>query len=172
MYRRANHVIMMEIIRRKCHICFRGYSLALPIILIIFTLSSRPAHSFITDPISPPSIDLSRLGRVGVTGNFNALSAYQYHGQLENSPPVTNGSQSIRAQSLNGDFTTVVTADGSIDAICAFFLEDGNLTGLVTVGNFSTLGGVKAPGVGLVQYNHQQCVTSSRNRRDHFDGFL
>ena len=140
-------MVVLSILRTSVA-ALRSSSSALLVVFVFFNLP-RLICALSTDPIPSPAIDLSELGRVGVTGDFDALSQYQYQGQLESGPPVTNGSQSIRAQLPNGDFTTLVTANGNIDSLCVFIESDGHLAGLVAAGNFSSLGGIQGQGVGV-----------------------
>ncbi|KAI9803486.1 MAG: hypothetical protein M1825_001829 [Sarcosagium campestre] len=120
----------------------------IPACSIISTLFLSPAsHAYDFKPIPSPNLDLSQLGRVGLAGDFEAISLYSYQGQNENH---SNGSQSVLAQFPNGAFASLVTADASIMAMCPFVMKGGELAGVVVAGNFTSLGGVAAQGAALV----------------------
>ncbi|KAF2146838.1 uncharacterized protein K452DRAFT_219281 [Aplosporella prunicola CBS 121167] len=104
------------------------------------------AYNF-TD-VPSPYLDVRELGRVALTGNFDALSIYQWEGQ-EQSAYYTNGSQSILARYPNDAFAALRTADAHIEAMCPFIKSDGTLAGIFIGGNFTSLGGVETQGVGL-----------------------
>ena len=107
-----------------------------------------PAHGLNFDPVPPPDLDLSQLGRVALTGDFDAISLYSYKQQTENRYS-TNGSQSLITQQPNGDFATTVTSDAYIKSMCPFIMNDGTLAGVVVGGNFTSLGGQEAQGVAM-----------------------
>lgn len=109
-------------------------------------LSSSQGANF--DPVTVPNLDLSRLGRVALTGDFDAISLYSYQEQNENGFS-TNGSQSVIVQLPNGNFATSKTADGYIKGMCPFVMKDGVLAGVVIGGNFTSLGGIEAQGAAL-----------------------
>ena len=100
------------------------------------------------NPIVPPNLDLSQLGQVALTGDFDAISLYTYREQNENRL-ATNGSQSIIVQLPNGDFAAAASADADITSLCPFVMNDGTLAGIVVTGNFTSLGGVEAHGIAL-----------------------
>ena len=100
------------------------------------------------DPVPLPSLDLKQLGRVALTGDFDAISLYTYKEQTENSFS-TNGSQSLITQLPNGDFMTAASADAYIKSMCPFVMHDGTLAGVVVGGNFTSLGGIEAQGVAM-----------------------
>ena len=114
--------------------------------LFAFLLSATRAVSF--TPVPPPGLSLGDLGRVALTGDFDAISLYTYQEQNEN-PVTTNGSQSLLSQMSNGGFATLVSADASIVAMCPFILKDGTLSGVILGGNFTSLGGIEAQGIAL-----------------------
>ena len=107
-----------------------------------------PAQGLDFDPVPPPSLDLSELGRVALTGDFDAISLYSYAQQTESSH-TSNGSQSIVTQRPNGDFATTVTSDGYIKTMCTFVMKDGTLAGVVVGGNFTSMGGKEAQGIAM-----------------------
>ncbi|KAI9834711.1 MAG: hypothetical protein M1826_000114 [Phylliscum demangeonii] len=100
------------------------------------------------DPLPSPSLDLSNLGRVGLVGDFNAISLYNYRQQSEDAFS-SNGSQSILTPLPNGAFATLATADADIQAMCPFVMKNGALAGIIVAGNFTSLAGVEAQGVAL-----------------------
>lgn len=103
-------------------------------------------------PVPSANLDLSQLGRVGLTGDFDGISLYQYQGQSElgfNG----NGSQSVLARYPNGGFASVAASDASIMAMCNFVLNDGTMAGVIVAGNFTSLGGVESQGVALLNPN-------------------
>jgi hypothetical protein len=116
------------------------------IIVLSFHTSSTIALNF--NQIPSPNLDLSALGRVALTGDFDAISLYTYEGQTENAFS-TNGSQSLLSQMPNGAFANLVSADASINTMCPFVRNDGGLAGVILGGNFTSLGGVEAQGVAL-----------------------
>ena len=118
------------------------------IIQIWALLKVAPAQGLDFNPVPPPDLDLSELGRVALTGDFDAISLYSYEQQSEASYS-TNGSQSIVTQRPNGDFATTVTSDGYIKSMCPFVMKDGTLAGVIVGGNFTSLGGQETQGVAL-----------------------
>lgn len=100
------------------------------------------------DPVPLPGLDLSQLGRVALTGDFDAISLYTYQEQTENGFN-TNGSQSLITELPNGDFRTAASADAYIRSMCPFVTNDGRLAGVVVAGNFTSLGGVEAQGIAM-----------------------
>ena len=124
------------------------------IIQIWGLMTVAPAQGLDFNPVPPPNLDLSELGRVALTGDFDAISLYSYEQQSEASYS-TNGSQSIVTQRPNGDFATTVTSDGYIKSMCPFVMKDGTLAGVIVGGNFTSLGGQEAQGVALYNPNTQ-----------------
>lgn len=109
-------------------------------------VARTPAVQF--DPVPAPNLDLSQLGRVGLVGDFNAISLYSYPQQTQ-SGFSTNGSHSLLAPLPNGVFVSLAEADAYIESMCPFVMEDGVLAGVVVAGNFTSLGGVEAQGAAL-----------------------
>ena len=114
-----------------------------------------PTQGLNFDPVPPPALDLSELGRVALTGDFDAISLYSYAQQTEGSYS-TNGSQALITQRPNGDFATTVTSDGYIKAMCPFVMNDGTLAGIVVGGNFTSLGGQETQGVAMFDPSSQK----------------
>lgn len=98
--------------------------------------------------ISQPSLNLNGLGEVGIAGDFDAISIYEYEGQTESSSFV-NGSESLLAQLPNGIFTSLASADAGIQAMCVHELKNGTVRGIFIGGNFTSLGNVPVNGVAL-----------------------
>ncbi|KAJ9283567.1 hypothetical protein DTO280E4_5148 [Paecilomyces variotii] len=112
--------------------------------LLIPHSSSVLALSFNTVPL--PQLDLSSLGRVVLTGDFDAISLYSYEQQSE-TPALTNGSQSLLTQLPNGALATLSTADADILAMCPLSTDANSK--VVVGGNFTSLGDVEAQGIAL-----------------------
>jgi Cortical protein marker for cell polarity len=99
-------------------------------------------------PVTQPNLDLSPLGRVALTGNFDSISIYSYLQESE-STSSTTGSQSLLATLPNGDITTLLSADADILAMCSWTRSNGTFEGVVVGGNFTSLGGMEAEGLAL-----------------------
>ena len=119
-------------------------------IIFLFT----PFTQGIVTQVPPPKIDLSSLGRVALAGNFDSISIYSHQGQSEGSS--TNGSQSVLSPLPDGAFADLSAADANINAMCPFVMDDGTLAGVIVGGNFTSLGGVDAQGIALLDTNKQQ----------------
>ncbi|KAI9680920.1 MAG: hypothetical protein M1829_001000 [Trizodia sp. TS-e1964] len=117
----------------------------LPLILLAL-ISSSCALNF--DPLPSPNLDLSQLGRVGLAGDFSAISLYQYLQQNENGYN-TNGSSSILARTPNGGFATLASSDASIRTMCTFVMQNGMMAGVIVGGNFTSLNGTEAQAIAL-----------------------
>ncbi|KAL4803220.1 cortical protein marker for cell polarity-domain-containing protein [Aspergillus unguis] len=107
-------------------------------------LSPVSALSF--ESVAQPELDLSRLGQVALTGNFDALTFYSYAEQ-SNAHPGNDDSQSILAPLPNEILTTLSTSDADIRAMCTFNEQSGEYSGIYVGGNFTSLGNVKAQGI-------------------------
>lgn len=114
----------------------------------IVTHLARPTQGIDFTPVQSPDLDLSQLGRVALTGDFDSISLYTYQQQTENAFS-TNGTQSLITQLPNGDFATAANADGYIKTLCPFVMHDGTLAGVIVGGNFTSLGGIQAQGVAM-----------------------
>lgn len=114
-----------------------------------------PAQGLSFEPVPPSNLDLSELGRVALTGDFDAISLYSYQEQTE-SRYNTNGSQSLVTQRPNGDFATTVTSDGYIKSMCPFVMKDGTLAGVIVGGNFTSLGDQQTQGVAMYDPTSQK----------------
>ena len=121
-------------------------------IILLFPTPARTQG--VLTPIPPPNIDVSSLGRVALVGDFDAISAYSYEGQRQGSN--TNGSQSVLLPMPNGEFAEISAADANINAMCPFVMENEALAGVVVAGNFTSLGGVDAQGIAMLDPSRQQ----------------
>lgn len=115
-------------------------------LLILYAVPSTQAANF--SPVTPPDLDLSQLGRVALTGDFDAISLYSYTEENENGFN-TNGTQSLISQLPNGDFATSANTDAYIKALCPFVMKDGTLAGVIVGGNFTSFGDIEAQGIAL-----------------------
>jgi len=113
---------------------------------LLFTASSSHAFSF--ERAQPADLDISQLGRVGVAGDFEAASLYEWVGQSQSSG-AQNGGSSLLSRYPNGAFANLHESDGTIQATCPFVHRDGRLAGVILGGNFTSVGGVAANGVAL-----------------------
>jgi hypothetical protein len=114
----------------------------------LFVSELSTVNAIALTPVSLPDLDLSPLGRVALTGNFDAISLYSYQEQAESLPP-TNGSNALLTPLPNGVLATLSSADADILAMCPFTRKDGSFAGLMVGGNFTSLGGVEAQGLAL-----------------------
>ncbi|KAF3004688.1 hypothetical protein E8E14_004243 [Neopestalotiopsis sp. 37M] len=97
-------------------------------------------------PVSSPNLDLSKLGKTGIAGDFTGISLYMWEGQNENSF-ATNGSQSLMTQFPDGSFLNILDSDASIQALCV--LNDALILG----GNFTSLGGSEFTAIASMNLN-------------------
>ncbi|KZF25874.1 hypothetical protein L228DRAFT_215896 [Xylona heveae TC161] len=110
------------------------------------------AQALSVEPVPSPNLDLSQLGRVALTGDFDSISLYTYNLQNEDGFS-TNGSQSLFTQLPDGTLASLTSADAGIQTMCPFILKDGTFAGVVAGGNFTSLGGVEAQGIALFDPN-------------------
>jgi hypothetical protein len=106
------------------------------------------SHAIDFTPVPAPNLDLGNLGRVGLVGDFDAISLFSYTQQNQNGFN-TNGSQSIITQFPGGGFKTLASTDGSISAMCSLVLKNGTFAGVMVAGNFTSLGGLETHGIAL-----------------------
>ncbi|KAI8953845.1 cortical protein marker for cell polarity-domain-containing protein [Xylaria longipes] len=92
------------------------------------------------DSIPSPNFDISELGQVGIAGDFNGISFYEFKGQTEQ-PFSSNGSQQLMTRLPNGVFVNLLSADASIKDMCVF---QGKV---ILGGNFTSVGGKQSVGV-------------------------
>ncbi|PBP27057.1 cellular morphogenesis protein [Diplocarpon rosae] len=119
--------------------------------LLLVSLT-RFAHAITFEAVPSANLDLSQLGRVGLAGDFNGISLYQFEGQSENGFN-TNGSQSILSRFPDGSFISLAAADAGIQAMCTYVMDSGMMGGVVVGGNFTSLAGTESQGVGLFNPN-------------------
>ncbi|KAH6898392.1 cortical protein marker for cell polarity-domain-containing protein [Thelonectria olida] len=103
-------------------------------------------------PVESANLDFSKLGRIGVVGDFSGISLYEYEGQTERTRS-TNGSESLLSQLPNGALGSLVSSDASIKALCAFELKNGEMQGVVIGGNFTSLNGTQSKAIALFNPN-------------------
>jgi hypothetical protein len=119
---------------------------------LLLTSFAQISTAISFNPAPSANLDLSQLGRVGLAGDFDGISLYEFEGQNENGIS-KNGTQSILARYPNGAFATLASSDGSINAMCPFVLMDGTMAGIVVAGNFTSFGGTETQGVALFNPN-------------------
>lgn len=133
---------------------FGSAAAGLPTLLALF--ASAHAQSF--DAVDIPDLDLSSLGRVTITGDFDGVSLYEYEDQSE----ITSRSgSSILTPLPNGILTNLTSADAQIRDMCSFTQKDGTFAGIFVGGNFSSLGGVDSPGAALFNPNSSKVTALS-----------
>jgi len=118
----------------------------------LFTSLAPFTQAITFTPIPSANLNLDDLGRVGLAGEFNGISLYQFEGQNENGFS-TNGSQAVLSRFPNGGFATLASADAGIQAMCSFVMQNGATAGVVVGGNFTSLGGMESQGVALFNQN-------------------
>ncbi|KAF9766169.1 hypothetical protein IL306_001448 [Fusarium sp. DS 682] len=115
-------------------------------------LAPSLTHAITFNPAPSPNLDFSNLGRIGIVGDYDGISLYEYEGQKENARN-SNGSESLLAQMPNGAFASIVSTDASIRAMCSFQLSNGEMQGVVIGGNFTSLDGTQSKAVALFNPN-------------------
>jgi hypothetical protein len=98
--------------------------------------------------VAPPNLDLSQLGRIALTGDFDAISLFSYEQQSENLA-AANGSHSLITPLPNGVLAELSSSDGHISAMCPLLAKNGTLLGVLVGGNFTSLGGIESQGIAL-----------------------
>jgi hypothetical protein len=111
------------------------------------------------ESVAQPVFDLEGLGRVGLVGDFNGISLYEYNTQTQS---MSNGSQALLTQLPNGIFTSQGISDSAINAMCVYETKDGQQKGIVVGGNFTSLGGVEAKGIAIYDSGSNQ-VTAMKD---------
>lgn len=120
------------------------------VLLSMAALAPSTSHAVSITPAPPANIDFSRLGRIGVAGDFTGISLYEYEGQTQ-TPLSKNGSESLLAQLPNGAFASLVSTDASIQAMCSFTRKNGDFAGVLIGGNFTSLNNQKSQAI--ARYN-------------------
>lgn len=127
--------------------------MAASLVAASFILSLASASSSVLQPVKQIPIDISPLGRVSLTGNFEAVSLYEYQGQnssaAHNATTNTTASSSILTPLPNGQLATLASADADILAMCPLLNDDGSIKSIVVGGNFTSLKGVDTTGLAL-----------------------
>ncbi|KAF4472418.1 Pst1p [Fusarium albosuccineum] len=123
-----------------------------PSLVALAALVPSFSQAITFDPVPSPNLDFSKLGRIGIIGDYGGISLYEYEGQTERARSA-NGSESLLAQIPNGAFASVVSTDASIRAMCTFQLSDGEMQGVVIGGNFTSLDGTQSTAVALFNPN-------------------
>ncbi|KAI0113971.1 cortical protein marker for cell polarity-domain-containing protein [Nemania sp. FL0031] len=90
--------------------------------------------------IPSPNFDIGDLGQVGIAGDFDGISFYEFEGQSEQALS-SNESEQLMTRLPNGVFANLVTADASIKDMCVF---QGKV---ILGGNFTSVGGKESIGV-------------------------
>lgn len=106
-------------------------------------------HAITFNSIPSDNLDLSQLGRVGLAGDFDSISLYQFQGQRQGG----NTSSSILTRFPNGAFDQLASSDGLIEAMCSFTLKNGSMAGVVVGGNFTSLGGIESQAAAMFNPN-------------------
>ncbi|KAJ0414630.1 cortical protein marker for cell polarity-domain-containing protein [Aspergillus carlsbadensis] len=128
-------------------------------VLQLWLLSQLPRVSALSfQSVAQPELDLSRLGQVALTGDFDAVTFYSYAEQ-SNAPATDDDSQSILTPLPNGILTALSSSDADIRAMCAFTEQDGSYSGIFVGGNFTSLGGTKAQGIALYDLDSNKITT-------------
>ncbi|CAG8974424.1 hypothetical protein HYALB_00004120 [Hymenoscyphus albidus] len=109
-------------------------------------------HAITFKSIPSDNLDLSKLGRVGLAGDFDSISLYQFEGQSQDSLGA-NRSSSILTRFPNGAFDQLAASDATIEVMCSFVLKSGTLAGVVVGGDFTSLGGKNSPGAAMYDPN-------------------
>ncbi|KAK6501804.1 hypothetical protein TWF481_009628 [Arthrobotrys musiformis] len=121
----------------------------LPSLLSTWAALASVASAINFTEITLPNILTDGYGRMGLVGDFDSISLYQYAEQGTQTY-FTNGSHAIMTQLPNGDLTTVAVTNGHINDMCLFTMKSGQLAGLVVGGNFTRIGDLQADGIALI----------------------
>ncbi|KAF1912618.1 cortical protein marker for cell polarity-domain-containing protein [Ampelomyces quisqualis] len=105
-------------------------------------LATAPlASAFTFKQVPSPNLRISELGRIAFTGDFDAISLYEYEGQTQETPS-RNGT--LLSRYPNGVFASINTTDADIKAMCS--LNINNTERIVFAGNFTGVGNMPTPG--------------------------
>ncbi|EEH16201.2 hypothetical protein PABG_06288 [Paracoccidioides brasiliensis Pb03] len=123
-------------------------------VFLALSILLSTAHAIHLTPVVQPDLDLKPLGRVALTGSFDAISLYQFEEQRPNNHlPNGTRSQSLLTALPNGALATLASADADILSLCPLMAENGTITDVVVGGNFTSLGGVESQGIALFNMN-------------------
>ncbi|KAL6908587.1 cortical protein marker for cell polarity domain-containing protein [Trichoderma evansii] len=117
--------------------------------LAIFAPSITSAFNITAAPAA--NLDFSQLGSIGIAGDFNGISLYQFEEQIAQ-PLSTNGSEYLLTQMPNGVLAPIAATDASILAMCSLTLKDG-AEGVVLGGNFTSMDGIKSTAIAIYNAN-------------------
>ncbi|KAI0535715.1 cortical protein marker for cell polarity-domain-containing protein [Xylaria digitata] len=120
----------------------RGHTRFSPPWLLAITSFAILSRALTFVPIPSPNFDISELGQVGIAGDFNGISFYEFEGQTER-PFSSNGSERLMTRLPNGVFIDLLNADASIKDMCVF---QGSV---ILGGNFTSIGGKESIGVAV-----------------------
>ncbi|KAK4079202.1 hypothetical protein Trihar35433_307 [Trichoderma harzianum] len=109
------------------------------------------SHAFNITAAPSANLDFSQLGSVGIAGDFNGISLYQFQEQIAQ-PLSTNGSEYLLTQLPNGALAPIAATDASILAMCSVTLKDG-AEGVLLGGNFTSMDGIKSTALALYNAN-------------------
>ncbi|KAF5023865.1 hypothetical protein F66182_4069 [Fusarium sp. NRRL 66182] len=123
-----------------------------PSLVALAALAPLLSQAITFNSVPSPNLDFSNLGRIGIIGDYDGISLYEYEGQNERTRN-SNGSESLLAQIPNGAFASIVSTDASIRAMCSFQLSNGDMQGVVIGGNFTSLDGTQSKAVALFNPN-------------------
>ncbi|EHK15749.1 uncharacterized protein TRIVIDRAFT_37858 [Trichoderma virens Gv29-8] len=109
------------------------------------------ARAFNITAAPPANLDFSQLGSIGIAGDFNGISLYQFQEQIAQ-PLSTNGSEYLLTQLPNGALAPIAATDASILAMCSLTLKDG-AEGVFLGGNFTSMDGIKSTAIAIYNAN-------------------
>ena len=112
--------------------------LALSLLLLA---SPTPSTAYSFKSVQSPNLNLDDLGRIAFTGDFDAISLYQYEGQSQQYPG-RNGA--LLSRYPNGVFATINVTDADIKAMCS--LQVDGTERIIFAGNFTGVGTLRTPG--------------------------
>lgn len=101
-------------------------------------ISTTSAFSF--TPIPSPNIDIQRLGRVALAGDFDSISLYEFEGQNQD----TLRDNGLYSRFPNGLFAKIQKTDGEVRAMCRY--TNGDKDAIVVGGNFTSVDSKSTPG--------------------------
>ena len=112
----------------------------------------------VAQSVPSPNLDLSSLGQVSLTGDFDAIQLYSFAGQQQGFS--NNGSTSLLSHLPDGAYEALAYSDGSIQAICHIEFTGGTFEGqgIIVGGNFTSIGGVATRAVALFNTTSRQVV--------------
>ncbi|KAK2749248.1 hypothetical protein FQN57_006864 [Myotisia sp. PD_48] len=117
--------------------------------ILTFVLALPLSQAALFSPMPSRNLDLDPLGRIALTGNFDAISLYSYIQTNNGGPAGFNGSlaQSLILPLPDGNLLPISSADADILALCPLKADDGAVTKIIVGGNFTSLGGIESAGI-------------------------